>query len=1031
MNVASWVLMFGSGRSFEQEQKAKSKRRSAMFVKTINRIPNARHVSLHSLPFTPGHSSTTFRSLAFVLGPLLCAFFLSSSTIASEVGDFLGRRVTRVDVAIEEAPDANVSEMKTLIDVAPGQDYSPVRIHDSLVRLYRSGLISGARVEGVNDGANGVVLRFIVKPQARIDNVVFEGTPVFPAAELRARLNQLDPGERLSLGAVTRGLGDLTSFYSARGYYQAKITYEIRLDPTSTRASVVYNISPGEQALVSSYKLNVKGTEIDLSKVTTKIVEGQSFSQTLVQEAMDHIKDAYLKEGYLAARVTNNISADTNANRVAVVINVESGPRVDIVVTGLDIKPKDKMKVLPFYTQGGIDEFTLEEGRRSLLDYAQRQGYFFASVDRPGVPDLSQPAVTLTYTVDPGKRYKLADIEIHGVDAIPHRTLEDQMKSKTATPIPLPFVNSRGITSDDMLRQDANLVSKRLRSMGYRRAHVDVRRGVSLKGDNLIITFEVEQGPRTYVEEIGIRGNQVMTTVELSKHLEIKPGDPLIESVVTNDADRLLASYNQPGFASAEVVYDAVDMGSVDGQDRVRLLFNVTEGNRVRIHGVTTRGTAVTDTGRLTRDFYLLKAGDWLRTDLLQETERQLYETNAFNSVTINSDSTGQVINGIEERDVTVNVLESKRRDVVYGLGYQTNTANSKTIPGLNSLGGVRGLTQLTYYNLFGKLDTASTQIRFAQNELFGQISFQNPRPFGTNFPLLISIFARRLGEKSFRTDRYTVNLQLEKRYSLDFIVYFSYYFERISIFDLPCSAPSPDCEGLTLEEIQRDAQPVRLGRIGPSFVRDKRDNRFDPTSGNQTFGSFYVATTALGGNEQFIKFYIEHARYYPIPRFRDTVFSVSARLGLGTPFGGRNSLPISERFFGGGARDLRGFGFEEAGPQILVPKRDSDDNVIKDANGNTVKVLSPLGGNAVLVLSNEVRFPLFGPIGGVLFADTGNVFARVRDIKPGKITQTVGFGLRLKTPIGPVRFDYGFLVLNRPPNVAGSHKHFTIGQTF
>ena len=967
----------------------------------------------------------------FALCPLLFALCASPWASASEVGDFLGRRVTRVDVVIEGAPDANVGEMKALLDVTAGQDYSPVRIHDSLVRLYRSGLISGARVEGVNDGANGVVLHFIVKPQARIENVVFEGTPVFPAAELRARLNQLDPGERLSPGAVTRGLGDLITYYSARGYYQAKITYEIRLDPTSTRAAVVYNITPGEQAQVSSYKLDIKGTEIDLSKVTPKIVEGKPFSQTLVQDVMDHVKDAYLKEGYLAVRVTNNISPDTNANQVAVAISVESGPRVDIVVSGLDIKPKDKLKVLPFYTQGGIDEFTLEEGRRGLLDYAQRQGYFFASVNRPDVPDLSQPSVTLTYTVDPGKRYKLASIEIHGVDAIPHRTLEDQMKSKTGTPVPLPFLNSRGITSDDMLRQDANLVSKRLRSVGYRRAHVDVRRGVSLKGDNLIITFEVEQGPRTYVEEVGIRGNQVMTTEELSKQLTIKPGDPLIESVVTNDTDQLLAAYNRPGFASAEVVYDAVDMGSVDGQERVRLIFNITEGNRIRIHGVTTRGPAVTDTGRLTSDFYLFKAGDWLRTDLLQETERQLYETNAFNSVTINSDSVGQVVNGIEERDVTVNLLESKRRDVVYGLGYQTNTANSKTIPGLNSLGGVRGLTQLTYYNLFGKLDTASTQIRVAQNELFGQISFQNPRPFGTHFPALISLFARRLGEKSFRTDRYTMNFQLEKRYSLDFIVYLSYYFERISIFDLPCSAPSSDCEGLTLEEIQRDSQPVRLGRIGPSFVRDKRDNKFDPTSGNQTLGSFFVAATALGGNEQFIKFYIEHARFYPITRFRDTVFSVSARLGLATPFGGRDSLPISERFFGGGARDLRGFGFEEAGPQILVPKRDSNDNVIKDGNGNIIRVLSPLGGNAVLVLSNEIRFPLWGPIGAVLFADTGNVFMRVRDITPGNITQTVGVGLRLKTPIGPVRFDYGFLVLNRPPNVAGSHKHFTIGQTF
>jgi outer membrane protein insertion porin family len=960
---------------------------------------------------------------------LLLLHVLTSSVLASDVGDFLGRRVTKVEVSIEGAPNANASEMKTFIDVAAGQDYSPVRIHDSLVRLYRSGLISGATVEAANDGANGVSLRFLVKPQARIESVVFEGTPVFPAAELRARLNQLDTGERLTLGAVTRGLGDLTAFYSARGYYQARIAYDVRLDPTSTRASVVYNITPGEQARVSTYKRDLKGAQIDLSKLKPAIVEGQPFNQGLLQDEIDHLKDAYLKQNYLAVKVTNKVTPDTNANKVAVTVEVDSGPKIDIVVNGLDVSPNQKIKVLPFYKQGGVDDFTLEEGRRSLLDYAQRKGYFFAAVNRPDTPDLSKPSVTLTYTVDPGARYKLSNIEIHGVEAIPHRTLEDQMKSKLSTPIP--FFGSRGVTSDDMLRQDANLIAKKLRALGYRRSHVDVRRGVSVSGNRLIITFEVEQGPRTYVEDIAVRGNEVMTADELSKGFVIKTGEPLVESVVTNDSDHLLAAYTRQGFASAEVAYDVAELGNVAGQDRVRLIFNVTEGNRVRIHGIQTRGAAVTNTGRLARDFYLFKDGEWLNTDLLQETERQLYETNAFNSVTISSTVGGQTTNGIEERDVTVNLLEAKRRDVVYGLGYQTNTANAKTIPGLSFLGGLRGLTQLTHYNLFGKLYTGSTQVRVSENELFGQISFQNPRPLGMNFPLLISLFARRLGEVSFRSDRYTVNLQVEKRYSLDFIVYFSYYFERISIFDLPCTTPSADCQGLTLEEIQRDSQPIRLGRIGPSFLRDKRDNKFDPTTGNQTLGSFFIAATALGGNEQFVKLYLEHDRFYPVRRFRDTVFSLSAKLGLAAPFGGKNSLPISERFFAGGARDLRGFGFEEAGPQILVPERDSNGNPVLDSNGNQKLMTSPLGGNAVLIINNELRFPLWGPIGGAVFSDTGNLFQRIRDIKPANITETLGFGFRLKTPVGPVRFDVGFLVWHRPPNVASWQRHFTIGQTF
>src|SRR6185295_10267381 len=111
-----------------------------MVVNNINRMQNSHDIIPGLLRISTGPSSLTLRSMSIVL-LLVSALFLSPEALASEVGDFLGRRVMRIDVVIEGAPNANTSEMKALIDVAPGQDYSPVRIHDSLVRLYRSGLI--------------------------------------------------------------------------------------------------------------------------------------------------------------------------------------------------------------------------------------------------------------------------------------------------------------------------------------------------------------------------------------------------------------------------------------------------------------------------------------------------------------------------------------------------------------------------------------------------------------------------------------------------------------------------------------------------------------------------------------------------------------------------------------------------------------------------------------------------------------------------------------------------------------------------
>lgn len=930
---------------------------------------------------------------------LLFAFCLPSVR-ANDLGDFIGRRVVRVSIEIEGSPGSNVGELQYLVEVSANQDYSPVRIHDSLVRLHKSGLISSARVEAEPVGADGVALKFVVRPQARVDSVVFEGNTEFPASELRSRLNEEDTGDKLSPGAVARGLAELQAYYTSRGYLQARITSDIRLDPTGTRATVVYIIEAGQQARVSKYKINIQGAQIDLSKLPPRIVEGQPFTQSLVGEEMERIRQLYLKEDYLAARLDNIVMPDQENNAVAVTLNVEAGPRITVEVEGLkEIDEDRKRKLLPFYAQGGVDDFSLEEGRRRLQDFAQQKGYFFAEVSRPDAPDLSVPTAQLKYVIETGLRYKLSDIEIEGLDAIPSAELQAQMKTKVASFIPF-FGLGRGVTSNDMLRQDSNLILKRLREIGYRRAQVEVLRGVSITGGDLIITFNVQQGPRTYVEEVGIRGNNVLTTDQLRGEIKIAQDNPLITTEVTENANQLLTTYNMQGYATAEVVSELVDMGSFDGQDRVQLLYNVAEGPRVRIRNVITRGTARTEAGRLERNFYLFKEGEWLRSDLLQETERVLYDTDAFSSVQISSESVGRTANGIEEHDVTVNVVEAKPYLLIYGFGYQT-TESEKTVPGLSSLNGVRGLVQLTNVNMFGKLYTGSMQLRVSKNELLGALSFQNPRPFGNNYPTLISIFARRLAEKTFNSDRYTAVIQTERRLSEQMIVYMSYNFERISNYNIDADA----------EDIERNRQSVRLGRIGPSFARDTRDNSFDPSTGTFTLGSFYVASTIFGGNEQFVKLLVEHNRYYPIKRFRETVYTVSGRLGLGTPFGGRQTLPISERFFAGGARDLRGFGFEDAGP--------------RDSSGRVT------GGNAVFIINNELRFPIWRIFGGTVFSDTGNVFRRIKDFRPQDLTQTVGFGLRVKTPIGPVRLDFGFLVFNKPDNTRIPRLHFTIGQTF
>jgi outer membrane protein assembly factor BamA len=246
----------------------------------------------------------------------------------------------------------------------------------------------------------------------------------------------------------------------------------------------------------------------------------------------------------------------------------------------------------------------------------------------------------------------------------------------------------------------------------------------------------------------------------------------------------------------------------------------------------------------------------------------------------------------------------------------------------------------------------------------------------------------------------------------------------------------------------------------------------------------YALALRQLGGNVSFNRFQANYRRYYKVDALRGTVFAGNITLGLANLFNPRDRdgngqidetdrrLPISERFFSGGATTLRGFSFEEAGPrQVVIPE-----GPFRDSNGNVVFLnpfTVPIGGDALAVVNLEARIPLGKSIQAVPFYDGGNVFRTVGDLfgkkdetplPPGDLlaainranlkanwTNTVGLGFRIQTPLGGVlAVDYGFLLnppeflipqrgpngvdFNGTPAIFRLHRtqlHFRITQTF
>jgi outer membrane protein insertion porin family len=429
-----------------------------------------------------------------------------------------------------------------------------------------------------------------------------------------------------------------------------------------------------------------------------------------------------------------------------------------------------------------------------------------------------------------------------------------------------------------------------------------------------------------------------------------------------------------------------------------------------------------------------------LTPSLIRRTQRDLYATGAFSEVAIRKEPIAG--GNPDARKVTVQVTEAKPLLVVYGLGFSTDE-------------GPRGLLQLSDTNLFGRANSISLRMRGSFREELVQLQYTDLRVFSSSWAATISAFydrnsnlrtfvQRRLvtggtapnNGPGFGIDRFVAFLQAERKFSEITSLRFRYSFENSKLFNV---------QNIPLEEIARNETAIRLGLFSAGLTRDTRNSVLNPTKGQLISVEHSVAARPFGGNEGFNKFFTNYQRYFELPRttpvLRDTVLAFAARIGLSAPFNIRGSgpngsitepdrqLPISQRFFSGGATTLRGFRFEEAGPQGILEPR----------NAQELPTLVPLGGDAMVVLNTELRYPLTKQLRLVPFYDFGNVFRKVSDISFGGMTHTIGIGLRLNTPIGPVGIDYGYLlnppsftsatgiILRQPQGVI----HIRFGQSF
>ncbi len=455
------------------------------------------------------------------------------------------------------------------------------------------------------------------------------------------------------------------------------------------------------------------------------------------------------------------------------------------------------------------------------------------------------------------------------------------------------------------------------------------------------------------------------------------------------------------------------------------MTYRIEEGPQTRVRRVFVSGYNHTRPGVIRRQIQV-KENAPLRQGEVVDTQRRLYNLGIFNRATV----APQNPNGSDpDKDVVALVEEAKRYTLSYGGGFEVLRMGSSTDPTSSTVEAApRGILEISKLNLTGRADSLSLKVRGSTLQGRALLGYSSPNTFANpNFSFQATAYAEKTQDiNTFNETRYEGALQLSQQVSLRTTILYRYSFRKILVSDLK----------ILPEEIPLFQQPTLVSQFGISWVRDTRDNPAGASKGTLNSADFGIADTGIGSSASFLHFLYQNSSYYPIKRRFS--FARSIRIGVLTPYRDTVSLtfpaptgsdlpqviPLPERFFAGGGTSLRGFALNQAGP------RDSNTGF-------------PVGGQAMLILNQEFRFPMrlpyFGTsLGGALFYDGGNVYSRATRIsfryslpKPtfdnsaipqcltncsnelNYFSHTVGFGLRYATPVGPIRIDLGYQ-LNR-----------------
>jgi outer membrane protein insertion porin family len=679
-----------------------------------------------------------------------------------------------------------------------------------------------------------------------------------------------------------------------------------------------------------------------------------------------------------------------------------------VFVGNKEFKDKKLRSILTHPAGAPLDEGLLARDIAEMVKKYRSSGYYGATVNfelKP-VPDTSDVNVVLQ--VKEGPRAKLEKVTFVGNNVFKASALRKSVR--TRRPWWRYIFRWGNYYNPDMLVVDKDLLRKKYSEEGYLDFKVErVEEKFSANSKWVTLVFHLSEGGQYSVSKISISGNERFATDKLSSLVKLKPGDTYRASAEEADTEALRREYEPLGYLDLR----CYPVHSRDPQTHtVGIEFRIREGSPSHIRDIMIVGNTVTKDSVIRREL-AIQPGDLGDAGKVRQSESRLKNLNYFEKVEIVPLATDQE----DLRDLRISLAEKRTGQLMVG-----GTFSSE-----DSLVGFVEVTQSNFdwrnwpsFRGAGQRMRVRAQLGSKTSSFLA--SFTEPWWLDRQLRLDLELFMNTRYEDEYDETDTGFGMTVTRPWKPNWRQSFGLRIRHVSLdeFDdelyadtVNFSPGDPEYTDSRLLTDMEQNDSVFANRFTYSMVRDTRNRPsvLFPTSGSRFSVNGELITSLLGSYSDYYILSVDGTKYFPV--FRKSVLKVRGRVGLADELSG-DDIGVFDRFFAGGSGSIRGFDRREVGPV--------------DDNGRE----SPYGGRTMFLGSVELIRPFASWVHASVFTDFGNVWEDAYDVGGG-INASVGVGLRLQLPIGPINLAYGFPVITDQDHLDGNggRLHFNIGTSF